>query len=160
MPASAQLYGSCRARPPPYIGPVAQWLERPPDKREVSGSSPLRPTSGLPLPSDATPSADHRDSSSLGQYLVEAVFFGCLPVTRQACVAPRDGSPALLCFCPTLSAWRYADLREISRGRSSVGRAPGLQPGGRGFESLRLHLRIVLMSMIEQLVPVSGTSVL
>jgi hypothetical protein len=29
---------------PVYIGPVAQWLERPPDKREVSGSTPLRPT--------------------------------------------------------------------------------------------------------------------
>jgi hypothetical protein len=26
-----------------------------------------------------------------------------------------------------------------SRGRSSVGRAPGLQPGGRRFESDRLH---------------------
>ena len=25
------------------------------------------------------------------------------------------------------------------RGRSSIGRAPGLQPGGRGFESHRLH---------------------
>ena len=31
------------------------------------------------------------------------------------------------------------DVDDQGRGRSSVGRAPGLQPGGRGFESLRLH---------------------
>jgi hypothetical protein len=29
--------------------------------------------------------------------------------------------------------------RKSGRGRSSVGRAPGLQPGGRGFKSHRLH---------------------
>jgi hypothetical protein len=31
----------------------------------------------------------------------------------------------------------------IVRGRSSIGRAPALQAGGRGFESLRLHYALV-----------------
>ena len=35
---------------------------------------------------------------------------------------------------------RRADATSlVGWGRSSIGRAPGLQPGGRGFESHRLH---------------------
>ena len=42
MPGSRKWKPAARH---PVFGPVAQGLERPPDKREVSGSIPLRPTS-------------------------------------------------------------------------------------------------------------------
>jgi hypothetical protein len=35
--------------------------------------------------------------------------------------------------------WRLGHAPSVLRGRSSVGRAPGWQPGGRGFDSRRLH---------------------
>ena len=72
------------------IGPIAQfWLERTPDKREVSGSSPLRPTNR----------------------------------------AVARAFSWLICYSSMMLDWGY----------SSVGRAPGLQPGGHRFEPGYLH---------------------
>src|SRR5258706_1142812 len=45
--------------------------------------------------------------------------------------------------CPTRP--HLAFLFSLRGGGSSVGRAPGLQPGGRGFESHPLHYSIVLI---------------
>src|SRR5258705_2279934 len=45
--------------------------------------------------------------------------------------------------CPTRP--HLASLFSLPGGGSSVGRAPGLQPGGRGFESHPLHYSIVLI---------------
>ena len=40
---------------------------------------------------------------------------------------------------PTQFPCRADSLKPAFRGRSSIGRAPALQAGGRGFDSHRLH---------------------
>ena len=90
-----------------HFGPRAyssDWLERTPDKREVGGSNPPRPT------------RERRTNS----FRPERQGRGEVERSWQS---QRSESPRLV----------------LLRARSSAGRAPGLQPGGRRFEPGRVH---------------------
>ena len=121
------------------MGLQLSWLERTPDKREVDGSSPFRPTIKLNYPlrglsSDGRAPALHAggqrfDPASLHHYYFTTIYGKQLSLVEH--LVWDQGVAGSNPVFPTL-------IKRIW-GLSSDGRAPALHAGGQRFDPASLH---------------------